>query len=210
MRTSSNDRLSATGYLLVAISYLLISGCTHAIPRFGTGGRYQEGRDEVTRRRGGNIDQAILSLEAVVRDNPTYRDSLTLLARAYYKKERYQDAFQIVQRALVVNREDEIAWLVLGLTQLRLGMNQQGLESIKGGLTLLSKAMRDGYGGFPQWDLNGFVRSALRRSVLQVTKGLDEKENLIQAVERLLTTIDEEEWYQRGDRAVERGQEQGR
>jgi len=101
-------------YLLVAICYLLIAGCTHAIPRFGTGGRYAEGKAEVTKSRGGNLDRAILSLEAVVRQDPTYEDSLTLLGRAYYKKGRYGDARQILERALVVNKEDDTVIGVAG------------------------------------------------------------------------------------------------
>lgn len=91
MRNSS----SALSSLLLAVSFLLLSSCTHAIPRFGIGGRYAEGKEEVTKTRGGNIDRAISALEAVVRQDPTYRDSLTLLARAYYKKGRNGDAKQI-------------------------------------------------------------------------------------------------------------------
>lgn len=199
MGTLSNHRHLAISYLLLAISVSFASACSFAIPRFGIGGRYNEGRDEVTRRRGGNVDKAIVALESVVKEDPTYRDSLTLLARAYYKKDRYQDAYLILQRALALNKEDEIAWIVLGLTQLRLGDDQNGLDSIKGGLTLLSREMRDGYRGFPQWDRRGVVGSSLRRSVFLATKGLEEKENLIKATENLLAEIDDEERFQRGD-----------
>lgn len=203
MGSLSNHRHLAIGYLLLTMGFLLTPGCTYAIPRFGIGGRYNEGRDEVTRRRGGNVDKAIVALESVVQEDPTYRDSLTLLARAYYKKDRYQDAYLILQRALALNKEDEIAWIVLGLTQLRLGDDQNGSDSIKGGLTLLSREMRDGYRGFSYWDRNGVVRSSLRRAVLLATKGLEEKENLIKATELLLAQIDDEEWFQRGDRSME-------
>lgn len=160
------------------------------------GGRYLEGKQEVTKIRGGNIDKAIVNLEAVVREDPMYQDSLTLLGRAYYKRGRYEDAKVILQRALAVNKEDEIAWLVLGITQLRLGEDQKGLASVKGGLTLLSKAMRDQYRGFPQWDLNGFVNISLRRAVVVARKDLEEKENLIRATEILLSRIDDEERLQ--------------
>lgn len=196
MRTLSPHRFSVVSYILVVIVYWLASGCTHVIPRFGMGGRYLEGKQEVTKIRGGNMDKAIFNLEAVVREDPMYQDSLTLLGRAYYKRGRYEDAKVILQRALAVNKEDEIAWLVLGITQLRLGEDQKGLESVKGGLTLLSKAMRDQYRGFPQWDLNGFVNISLRRAVVVARKELEEKENLIRATEILLSRIDDEERLQ--------------
>ena len=119
-----------TAYLLFAIFYSLfaflsVSGCS--IPRFGVGGRYLEAKDEITRPRGGDINKAIANLEGIVRENPTYQDSLTLLGRAYYKTGRYQDASLILQRALAVNKDDEIAWLVFGLTQLRLGEDRKSV-----------------------------------------------------------------------------------
>src|SRR6185295_14446808 len=106
----------------------------NSIPRFGTGGRYEEGRDQFLRGRGGDMDRAVVALEAVVMADPTYKDSLTYLGRAYYRKGRYQDAFAILQRALAVNKDDEQAWIALGLTQLRLGQTEKGIESLKGGV----------------------------------------------------------------------------
>jgi len=208
MRTLSLHRFSVIGYLLLAVTHLLVSGCS--IPRFGTGGRYQEAKDEITRPRGGNIDKAIANLEAIVRENPTYHDSLTLLGRAYYKRGRYDDAHMILQRALAVNKDDEIAWLVLGMVQLRLEDNQKGLETLKGALTLLSKEMKEYYRGFPYWDRQGIVRSALRRAVAMATKGLDEKEGLIRSTELVLARLDEEEWQQGRDKSMERIQERTR
>jgi len=181
---------------------LLLSSC--GVPRFGVGGRYQEAKDEITRPRGGNIDKAIANLEGIVKENPTYHDSLTLLGRAYYKSGRYKDAYMILQRALLVKNDDEIAWLVLGVTQLRLGQDQQGLETLKGALTLASKETKEFYRGYQHWDREGKVRSAIRRAVLSATKGLEEKENLIRNVERVLASIDTEEWQQGRDQAMER------
>ena len=164
-----------TAYLLFAIFYSLfailsVSGCSTL--RFGVGGRYLEAKEEITRPRGGDINKAIANLEAIVRENPTYQESLTLLGRAYYKKGRYQDASLILQRALAVNKDDEIAWLVFGLTQLRLGEDQKGLETLKGALTLAGKEMKEYYRGFQYWDRQGRVRIAIRRAVASAIKGL--------------------------------------
>jgi tetratricopeptide (TPR) repeat protein len=186
----------------ILITSLVLLSCTR--PAFlggiGTGGKYLEAKEEITRKRGGNIDKAIVSLETVVREDPTYLDSLTLLGRAYYMRERYGDAKLILQRALAVNKEDEIAWLTIGLAELRLGENQRGLEATQGGLTLFSKVSVEGYRGYRYWDRAGQVKIATRRAVNAARNGLGEKENLVRSVENLLATIDEEEFRLRSEK----------
>jgi tetratricopeptide (TPR) repeat protein len=184
-------------FLLSAAVCLLVSACSMDLPRFGIGGRYIEGRDEFLKVRGGNMDRAISALESVVRQEPTYRDSLTLLARAYYRKQRYSDALQIAQRALAVNKNDEVAWLVLGLAQLRLERNTEGLESLKGGVGLLSQVATSGYRDYPEWDRNHLVRNSIRRAAFDIAKGLEAKTAIIQSVETLLSRMDDEESLQR-------------
>jgi tetratricopeptide (TPR) repeat protein len=155
------------------------------------------------------MDRAIIALESVVKENPTHRDSLTLLGRAYYRKARYEDARQILRRAVAVNKEDEIAWLVLGMSLLRLGDNNSGLETLKGGITLVSKVAVSGYRDYPYWDINGRVRAAIRRTIFLATKGVDEKEALLTAAENLLFQIDEEENFQRMEMPREKRREYG-
>jgi tetratricopeptide (TPR) repeat protein len=186
--------------LFVGLSSVLAAGCTANIPRFGTGGRYEEGKDQFLRGRGGDMDKAVVALEQVVSRDPTYKDSLTLLGRAYYRKGRYQDAYAILQRALAVNKEDEIAWIALGVTQLRLGHDAKAVETLKGGLTLASKVMVENYHNYPYWDQRGTVRGAIRRAAFMVMKGAEEKENIIQATDRLLASVDEEENFQKNTR----------
>ncbi|HXG51266.1 MAG TPA: tetratricopeptide repeat protein [candidate division Zixibacteria bacterium] len=142
------------------------------------------------------MTKAVARLEYVVVRDPYYKDSLTLLGRAYYASGRYRDAYEILKRALAIRPDDEIAWISLGLTELRLGNDAKGLESLKGGLTLLSKVSKEGYRGIEFWDTDGYVRAALRRAVFAVTKGLQEKESIIQTSEILLSRIDDEEWFQ--------------
>ena len=189
---------------LLVLSFQFISGCSRPDWFFGAGGRYNEANIELLRGRAGNLDKAIDNLQAVVQDDPTYRDSLTLLGKAYYRKGRYYESYSIIQRALAVNKEDEIAWLIFGLAQFRVGDNAKGLETIKGGLTLMAKAMAQDYRGYPNWDPRRMVRNSLNRSVFQALKGLEERENLIQITEQLLARIDEEEWFQRHDKTIER------
>jgi len=186
---------------LFAIGFLSLLACGRP-PGLGVGGQYLDGRAEVS-RRGGNTKQAIVKLEQVAQKDPFYRDSLTLLSRAYYKDRRYQDALQLLKRAVLIKQDDEIAWISLGLTQLRLGDDENGLKSVKGGLTLLARASSNGYKGYPFWDKNGLVRTALRRAVFYTSKGLEEEERIIQTGEALLARIDEETWLQDRERVLE-------
>src|SRR5215467_8984967 len=186
--------------VIISLCLMILMGCgmgNHPIPRFGIGGKYNEGREQFTRGRGGDMDLAITRLEAVVKEDPTYKDSLTLLGRAYYRKARYQDASQMLQRAVVVNKDDEIAWLVLGMTQLQLGEDQKGVDTLKGGITLISKVAVYGYLNYPEYDTKGGVRTAIRRSAFEITKGVEAKKEILQSCDTLLTRMDDEENYQK-------------
>lgn len=187
-------------YSLFAISFLLLSGCGRP-GGIGLGGRYLDGRGEVM-RPAGDVKLAIAKLEEVVEKDPFYRDSLTLLGRAYYRDRRYHDALQILKRALAVKQDDEIAWVALGLTQLRLADDENGLKSVQGGLTLLGRVSKGGYRGYQFWDRNGLVRAGLRRAVLDATKGLEEKRRIIESTEALLARVDEETRLQEREAAM--------
>lgn len=195
MKTVCRYRFLAAGYLLLAISSVLLFSCKsiESIPRFGIGGVYNGARDEFLKGRVGNMNEAIVALESVVRKDPTYEDTLTLLGRAYYRKGRYEDARQILKRALAVNDKDEIAWINLALIQLRLGQDKKGLETLKGGITLLNKVAKNGYRGYPFWDLNGGVRRSIRKTTFLILKGLEEKRKIIRSTENLLIVMDIEE-----------------
>ena len=180
--------------LLIAF---LIFGCSNTMPRFGTGGRYEEGRDQFLRGRGGDMDKAIVALEAVVKADPTYKDSLTYLGRAYYRKGRYQDALAILQRALAVNPDNEIAWISLGMTQLQLGQNDKGIETLKSGITLASKVMVEGYHNYEKWDIRRTIQASIRRSAFLLISDSQAKEKILQSLSQLLAQVDDEENFQK-------------
>ena len=198
-----------TVFAVVALSGWA-AACTHSIPRFGIGGKYEEGKGQFLLGRTGNMDVAIAALETVVKEDPNYNDSLTYLGRAYYRKGRYFDAYEILQRALAVNKEDEIAWISLGLAQLQLGQNDKGVESLKGGITLANRVMKNGYKNYIYWDTRGTVAAALRRSAFLVAKGVEERNGIIEATDRFLTLVDEEDNFQRNTRTQTINQMYGR
>jgi len=185
----------------VALCAAMLFGCgdifTHDVPRLGTAGHYNEARQQFLRGSGGSMEKAIADLSAIVKEDPTYKDSLTLLGRAYYNQGVYETSRQMLQRALRVNKEDEIAWLTLGMAQLRLGEDDKGIETLQGAITLVSKASKPGYRGFPDWDTKGLVRSYISRSVVELRKGLDAKASLLRTCEGLLVRMDDEEHFQR-------------
>jgi tetratricopeptide (TPR) repeat protein len=185
---------------IISLAFIVVlSACASSLPRWGVGGHYEAGKEEFMRGKAGDMDKAIAALEAVVRENPAYKDSLTLLGRAYYRKTRYEDAVAILQRAVVVRKDDEIAWIVLGAARLRLNQNEQGLEAMKGGITLLSKATVDGYRDYPMWDTRGIIRASIRRTAFILTKEGNTKEELLNEVNTLLARIDDEDNFQRRD-----------
>ena len=200
--------LFGSGLILGLIVLLLASGCRYLdfrLPALGKAGKYRTAKRDLAQPRGAGASTAVPLLEAIVKEDPFYRDTLTLLGRAYYQQRRYQAALQILQRAVLVNKEDEIAWLLLGLTQFRLGNDQQGLESFKGGLSLLyKKATKYGYRGYESWDVNKLVQSSIRRAIFQVQKGgLENKQRLIRSGELILIRIDDEVRDQSTDKAVQ-------
>ena len=186
----------------LSLILFLTAGCWKPAG-FGVGGRYIEACDQFV-GRGGDFDKAAANLEYIAARDPFYKDTLTLLGRSYYNQRRYEDAFKILKRALSVNSRDEIAWIMLGLAQLRLGDDKNGMESLKGGITLLSQAMSNGYKGIEDWDVRSEVKSSLRKAVLSVTKGLGEKDVILRNGEVLLRRIDNELSAAKIDEQVEK------
>lgn len=181
-----------------------LSGCWRPAG-IGVGGNYNDALLELGKtQRGGNVRKAIGHLEYVVRRDPKYKDSLTQLGRAYYYAGRYGASFEVLKRALALNREDEIGWIVLGLTQMRQGDDEAGLKSFKGGLTLLVQATKEGYQEIPEefWDGRGVVRRAIRRSISLARKGVVEKRRIIQSGELLLHRVDRELYDAEDDQRI--------
>lgn len=190
-------------FWISAVGCFALLGCARP-SGVGVAGRYIDGKAELIKNGAGDTTKAVNLLESVAKDDPFYKDSLTLLVWAYYRSGRYRDALQMAQRSLAVNAKDEIAWIAFGLTQLRLGDDDAGLESLKGGITLLSKASKPGYRGIDFWDRQGSVRRALSRTAFFVMKGVGEKDTIIRSAEHLLSTIDQEEWTGRIEQEEER------
>jgi tetratricopeptide (TPR) repeat protein len=207
MRYLHISRSPVVSLLILTLGWQFVSACSKPDLHFGRSGQYNEARFELLRRINGNLDKAIANFAAIANDDPTYRDTLTLLGRAFYKKGRFKDAHVILQRAVAIRQDDEIAWLLFGATQLRLGDNERGLESVRGGLTLFNKATADHkYRDYDEWDPADRVRNATRRAVFIALKGLEQKEDLIRSLDAVLVAVEDEEFHQLFEKPLNRRQ----
>lgn len=190
------------GLMALALVAVGLAGCWRPAG-IGVGGKYIDAVNELVKsRKGGDPRKAIVDLQYVVSRDPAYLDSLTQLGRAYYHAGRYTAALEVLKRALAVNENDEIAWLVLGLTQFRRDEDQKALASYKGGLTLLAKATRNGYRDFTAefWDVKGTVRRSLRRNISLAREGVSRKSGILAAGEDLLHRVAQQLYEAEADR----------
>lgn len=203
--------LFRAGIALVVVLSMFGLGCRFRLPALGKAGQYRTAYRDLTQPGGSGVRRAIPILEDLVKDDPFYPGALTLLGRAYYQLGKYGEAEQLLQRAVLVDKEDEIAWTILGMAQLRLGQDQKGLESYKGGLSLLyKKATKYDYRGYVSWDRNNLVRSAIRKAIFQVQKdGLENKDRMIRYGELIIFRIDDEVGFQKHDAFIEEVREMG-
>ncbi len=152
--------------------------------------KYRLGKFFVMTQPKGRANDAIFLLAEVALENPAYKDTLRLLGTAYYWAEKYSEAFKLLSRSLIVIKEDEIAWLLYGLTQFRLGDEQMGIDSLKGGLSLLHERSQPGYLGLLNWDAQGLVKRDLHRAAIIVAQAeLSRKAELIRVIEILILRV---------------------
>lgn len=187
-------------FISVVFIIAFLSACGVRLPAVGIEGHYRQGRSLLIRPDRGTVGQSVSYLEEVAKRDPFYKDTLTLLARALYYQGVYQDAFQFAQRAVVVDKEDGTAWLMLGLIRLRLGDDEAGLENVKTGVALINKVSKNGYRGYVRWDINGLIRNSIRQTMVVITRdGLINKDEVIRASEQILTRMDDEELSQEAE-----------
>jgi tetratricopeptide (TPR) repeat protein len=91
------------------------------------------------------------------------------LGRADYETQRYASARRLLQQAIGINKNDNVARLYLGLTLAQMGDRENGLKEIQAGLKGLydwivyvrqNFSMGNEYGQF--WDQRGLIRAAIQ------------------------------------------------
>ena len=117
--------------LLVSI----LAGCAAC----GVGGQFQSGRRALLV---GDPETALGYFSAVAEQDPNYvyhsvhfRENIwTYLGRVQYETKKYPEARKSLERALALDRDDNLARLYMGLTLARTGDLAQGTRDIEAGM----------------------------------------------------------------------------
>ena len=118
---------------LILISFL--AGCA----AWQTSGQVERGRRAILTN---DPEGALPYLSEAAKNDPNYvytydrfRENVwTYLGRAQYLTKRYAEARQSFERALSLDRDDQLARLYLGLTLTRLGDSARGVKEIQTGM----------------------------------------------------------------------------
>ena len=96
------------------------------------------------------------------------------VGRTEYATGKLPQARQSLERALALNKDEDVARLYLGLTLVRSGDRQQGLKEIEGGMKgiydqseYITQAFRFTQGRF--WDPRGEIRSAIQGNLAMLS-----------------------------------------
>jgi tetratricopeptide (TPR) repeat protein len=114
---------------------IFFAGCA----AFAIGGQFQSGRRALLRN---DAETALAYFSEVAEKDPNYvyhsvhfRENIwTYLGRAQYETKRYEEARKSLERALSVDRDDNLARLYLGLTLARAGDLSRGIKEIEAGM----------------------------------------------------------------------------
>ena len=143
-----------------------LSACTS----LEVGGELQSGRRALF---AGDNETALAYFQSAADKDPNYVYGTALkqgiwsyVGRTEYAVGKFPQARQSLERALSLNKPEDIARLYLGLTLARSGDQQRGLTEIEGGmkgihdwLEYISNAYRFSFGQF--WDPGRYIRSAI-------------------------------------------------
>jgi tetratricopeptide (TPR) repeat protein len=159
---------------LVVFLSSILSACT----------QFQTGNDVLSGRQAfliGNHETALARFQSAAQRDPNYiygtalrQNIWSYVGRSEYALGRLPQARETLQKALVANRDEDIARLYLGLTLARAGEREQGLQEIENGmkgihgfLEYVTEAHRFSFGQF--WDPRGEIRSAIQGDLAMIS-----------------------------------------
>jgi tetratricopeptide (TPR) repeat protein len=148
------------------------------------------------------VAQAYFRRAAEIDPNYIYYTQLpqgiwSYVGRAEYASGRYPQARQSLERALSLNRDENLARLYLGLTLAREGDRQRGLKELETGMRGLyewieyvTQAHRFSYGQY--WDIRREIRSEIQSDLAMISGKDVNWERLIASSERVGKLTEEE------------------
>ena len=120
----SNNKKEANKYIKKALKY--------------------HGNDEVTsyfaayiNALDGKYETAEAYLDTALKINADYDDALSLLATVLYESERYFEVIKVTDRQIAKNKKAHIAWYIKTLALLKLGRQEEAMQTAKITLALL-------------------------------------------------------------------------
>lgn len=167
-----------TRYLFLSI-VILLSGCAS----------FQAGTDVEAGRKAylvGNNAVALGYFEKAAELDPNYvygtalrQNIWSYVGRSEYSASKLPQAQNSLEKALSLNKEEDMARLYLGLTLVRSGNRPEGLKEIQGGMRgistwieYISQAHRFSFGQF--WDTTREIRTAIQEDLaMSDSKELD-------------------------------------
>jgi tetratricopeptide (TPR) repeat protein len=181
--------------LFVLSALWLLSGCATYV-----GDEFVRGRQALLRNQ---PRQALAYFQKVASQDPdyTYRSMnfsegiWTYLGRTQYQLGRFEEARQSLQRALAQNPNDYMARLHLGLTEMRLGQYDRGLNNVVSAMRGLHEWIEYMERTQPMqayWDPTRDIRGAIEKALAGIQTGTMDPEDLIATGEWVGKQMEEE------------------
>jgi tetratricopeptide (TPR) repeat protein len=201
--------MKSYGWLLIVMGIVSACGAT-----FNAGSEVQSGRLAFST---GSYQMARSYFAQAQQTDPNYIYESDLpggsiesyLGRADYVTGRYQQARKELERALAINKNDNVARLYLGLTLARLGDRENGLKEIESAMKGLydwivyvrqNFSHGNEYGQF--WDQNGTIRAAIQTDLAMIDSGKIDWPQLLADGASLGKQMDEQIDVARTDQAI--------
>ena len=111
------------------------------------------------------------------------QSAITYTGRALYQLGRFSEARQAFEQATLAFTDDSMARLYLGITLVRQGNRERGVQETTAGLRAIYQWLDDIEANLPQgiyWDINREVRSEIERVLQQMTDRRLSSEQLIE------------------------------
>jgi len=193
------------------LSFFLVS--LSACTSFRVGSEVAAGRHALLT---GNNEAALAYFHSAAQRDPEYRYGTALkqsiwsyVGRTEYATGRLPQARQTLEKALLANRDEDIARLYLGLTLARSGDRQRGLKEIEGGMRGISDWLewvneehRFSFGQF--WDPAREIRKAIQTDLAIISGREFDWQRLITDGEWIAMRMEEENDKARQDESRER------
>jgi tetratricopeptide (TPR) repeat protein len=196
------------------LSILLLSGCASL----------QVGSDVAAGRRAmlnGNNEAALAYFHKAAIVDPEYRHGTayqqgiwSYVGRSEYALGRLPQARNTLEKALTMNRDEDLARLYLGLALARSGDRDRGLKEIESGikgihdwLDYINEAHRFSFGQF--WDPAHAIRAEIQGDLAMISTRDIDWQRLVASAERIGQLMEAEGDKARRDEARERARDSG-